>query len=106
MMIKNENNRCINRLKKNDNHIRLMTRYDEALQTHSCVATLSLSVERDSGRQRAMLGARLHGAAFGVGAAGGACLGLVGWGGAQIIIPSLSHPWLGVSQVRRCVPRP
>ncbi|KAJ1457744.1 transmembrane protein TauE like protein [Pelagophyceae sp. CCMP2097] len=32
---------------------------------------------------------------FGVGLGGGACIGLVGWGGGQVIIPSLAHPAVG-----------
>ena len=30
---------------------------------------------------------------------GGACIGLVGWGGAQFIIPSLTHPAIAMSQL-------
>ena len=30
---------------------------------------------------------------------GGACIGLVGWGGTQFIVPSLTHPAIALSQV-------
>ena len=34
-----------------------------------------------------------------IGFCAGSTLGLVGWGGAQIIIPSLTSPWMGLSQL-------
>ena len=47
----------------------------------------------------ALAGPARYAASAGIGLAAGATLGLVGWGGAQVIQPSLTHPALGLSQL-------
>ena len=42
--------------------------------------------------------ARFASASF-IGFCAGSTLGLVGWGGAQVIIPCLTSPWMGLSQI-------
>lgn len=46
-----------------------------------------------------LAGLRRHAFAGAVGFGGGACVGLVGWGGAQFIIPGMTHPLMGHSQL-------
>lgn len=48
---------------------------------------------------RPLSGARRHAYAASVGFTGGACVGLVGWGGAQFIIPGMTHSLMGLSQL-------
>ena len=48
---------------------------------------------------RALVGLRRHAFAGAVGFAGGACVGLVGWGGAQFIVPGMTHPFMGHTQL-------
>lgn len=48
---------------------------------------------------RALSGAWRHAYAGAVGFTGGACVGLVGWGGAQFIIPGMTHPLMGLPQL-------
>ena len=44
-------------------------------------------------------GAWRHAYSSAIGFTGGACVGLVGWGGAQFIIPGMTHPLMGLSQL-------
>ena len=48
---------------------------------------------------RQLTGAWRHVYASAVGFSGGTCVGLVGWGGAQFIIPGMTHPLMGLSQL-------
>lgn len=50
-------------------------------------------------RDRPLRGAWRHAYSSAVGFCGGACVGLVGWGGAQFIIPGMTHPVMGLSQL-------
>ena len=46
-----------------------------------------------------LTGPARYAAGAGIGLAAGATLGIVGWGGAQVIQPTLTHPLLGLSQL-------
>lgn len=46
-----------------------------------------------------LIGAARYASSSLIGFCAGTTLGLVGWGGAQVIIPSLTSPWMGLSQL-------